>query len=101
MSWLIAACSLAVLAGCDQVDGAYDAVTGEGTVYECTTSTGRSVEVCYFDDAGDELADLVGGTCSRSTRSWPWFANLLHIGCAYSCPAPASSCNAHNGCYCP
>lgn len=95
------AIALAMLAGCTQFDVFLEAAGDEGTVYECTTGEGRTVEYCYLDDSADELADMLGGTCGDPTRRWPRFVNFLSMGCAYACPAPGVGCNAHQGCYCP
>ncbi len=95
------AVSVALLAGCTQLGVLIDAASDEGTVYECSTDDGRVVELCYFDDAEDELGEMLGGSCGEPSRRWPWFVNMLSMGCTYSCPAPRQGCNAHNGCYCP
>lgn len=92
---------VALLAGCTQLGVFISAASDEGTVYECSTDDGRIVELCYADDAADELGELLGGSCGEPSRNWPWFVNKLSMGCTYACPAPRLGCNAHNGCYCP
>jgi len=77
-----------------------------GTVYRCESGaaclseTGEPTteEWCYWPDAADELADLLGGSCHEITvaeRAWPALA-----GCAYACPLESKGCNAHCGCFC-
>lgn len=86
---------------CTQLDVFITAATNEGTVYECTIDDGTVVELCYHDDASDELGELIGGSCGDPSRRWPWFVNKLSMGCTYECPSPRVGCNAKNGCYCP
>ena len=95
------AVALALLVGCEPLGVLVSAVKDEGTVYECTTHYGNTVELCYLDDATDQLGELLGGTCDEPTRRWPRVTNMFGLGCTYACPAPRRGCNAHNGCYCP
>jgi hypothetical protein len=92
---------LVLLAGCTQLDVFWRAATDEGTVYECKTASGDLVEICYKDDAADELGASFGGSCGEPSRRWPWFTNMVGMGCTYSCPPPRQGCNAEYGCYCP
>jgi hypothetical protein len=92
--------AFAVLAGCTQLDVFITAAEDEGTVYECRIASGDITELCYFDDAADELGEMIGATCGAPSRRWPRLANFFSLGCAYRCPA-RDGCNAHNGCYCP
>lgn len=90
------------LGGCTQMDVFVSAATDEGTVYECSTRDGtRVIEICYVDDAEEELGQLLDASCGEPARRWPRFTNWLGLGCSYSCPAPPLGCNAHDGCYCP
>lgn len=94
--------AMLLLTACTQLDVFITAATDEGTVYECAVDDGTVLELCYFDDASEELGELVGGSCGDPSRRWPWFVNALGMGCTYSCPPPRRrGCNAKNGCYCP
>jgi hypothetical protein len=93
--------AVCLLPSCAQLDVFFAATTDEGTVYDCVASDGSTVEVCYLDDAAEELGHYLGRTCGEPERRWPWFTNKLNVGCAYSCPPPGYGCNAANGCYCP
>src|SRR5262245_1514952 len=92
------ALAVTTMAGCTQLGVFIDAANYEGTVYECDTNEGKTVEFCYLDDAGDELGKLIHGQCGDTSRRWPKFANFLNLGCSYSCPSHYG-CNAHDGCY--
>lgn len=100
MRWLLCI----ALTACTSFDVLVNAASDEGTVYECRGE--RTLELCYFDDADEELADRLaldrGGAwnCGSPSRRWPWFTNKLHLGCTYACPAPGVGCNARNGCAC-
>jgi hypothetical protein len=96
----VAAAALLLVASCTQVDVAWRAATDEGTVYDCKTHSGTVIEICYRDDAGDELGALLDASCGEPSRTWPWFADLVGMGCAYECPS-RKGCNAKWGCYCP
>jgi hypothetical protein len=97
----LVAIAIAFLSACAQVDIFVTAASDEGTVYECRIPDGRVLELCYFDDAIDELSVLTKGVCDETSRTWPQITNFLSLGCAYSCPGRPRGCNAHNGCYCP
>jgi hypothetical protein len=89
----------AALAGCDYYDRVADA---DGAVYQCEQADGRTLELCYFADSADELADLTGSTsCGLTDRWWPALTNAIRRGCRYACPPPGPGCNALNGCLCP
>src|SRR5687768_4026804 len=78
---------------CTQLDTAWEAATNEGTVYSC----GNDIEYCYYDDASEEVSDITGLNCHEiqyDERVWPWFTNLVNLGCRYSCTATSPGCNA-------
>lgn len=102
MPWIprLAAAALLLVASCTQADIAIRAITDEGTVYDCKTHGGVTIEICYRDDSADELGALLNATCGEPARTWPWFTDLVGAGCTYVCPS-RKGCNAKYGCYCP
>lgn len=93
-----AAALVALLAGCHAIELIVDS---SGEVYQCELEA-RTVEVCYEADSAAELARSLGArACQLTDRAWPVITNAIGRGCLYECPAPASGCNAKQGCYCP
>lgn len=93
---------LLALVSCAEVDIASQAAGGPGTVYNCTGDD-QEHELCFYDDAAEELAWHLGlpecHAVEAGERFWPWLTNLLSVGCTYVCPGQRG-CNAHQGCYC-
>lgn len=90
-----------VLAGCTEFDIVVEAASEQGTVYECQLPD-KQVELCFYDDAADELAWHIGAaSCGTTSRWWPELTNTLGLGCNYHCPHYGPGCNAKQGCYCP
>ena len=91
-------CTVLLITACSTYETIRDA---DGRVYSCKLRDGTTTELCYFDDAGDELRDALDAVdCGGTGRWYPWLTNALGKGCVYSCE-PHSGCNAKQGCYCP